>query len=682
MKFVYIETTDRDVIDTTKNKKIEVTTHTRQHVVIIYDELATMEIYNAAADIYDAIMLQPQSDISRIGLQYFRSRATLFQQISNKLSHNYVDDINQYIDMICNDVSLRTQFIKISRLRPPMRCSIGGMSDISVIKEHIHTLYANLVQPMSYIFTDIPEYMPNMFVQRPLENMDYCKYSKAYMLHDKNEHETVYKLIRSQKYHLYTLSANKYGLVNGMLELCKLVVNVNFLDAAPYGVVTMGATTMLTTGALCNTENMYPTYMAYSMPDAYVTVDNAPHNHQAYVSVAMMSHLPEKSRVFYDYAIYRQDDIYSAIFTRFGDQAKIAELHLLRLKKMRNMVIENHSKTKIVHFCDTEIQFFYFRGIFNARFIDTKLAESDVLNSTLLELIDIYRDVQLMGIRMYNNKASLTFPRIMVRFSNPAEHNAKIMGMHKKAISYIIDELLHIINGVQAYICSVQVNNPLLAKMYNDAMKNALSSPLSVARENVRLAFSMTHDGLHRYAQHVAISCGEDDIVLSQYVRAAILQCGYTDCDECRQIYASFSDKNRLKQNRSPQALSNKTHIIDDDVSMFCKRLASMKTKLYTVSCRTLKTYEQHEYVTNEECIMAELRGTYIAKRHRSTDLTQQAQPFDKRNDSEMFAVPYGYTTDNTNTHDFILQQKQQPIHSALSVYTVDTHAFHHKHTM
>ena len=583
---------------------------------------------------YDTVVLSPKADMGSMHPKHLRSRATVFQQVNRLSPGGCVEDVEEYVRVVNSSFKLLEQVVEAAKLGPKRHHNITLSERFQC---HVSSMYAILTKPV-----DAPKanthtkYMHNIFVQSGLEYAEYCKHIKMYVTHQTGRYDQLYNRIHAagaQGTATQSADEYKYSLVYNALEVCQLVVNFNFFDTAPYGAVTMGAMLLSLDVDMLRESHIFHVCVAYSMPQVYVSIDSECHNHKAYVSLANIDYVAgTRKQAFYNYAVYRQDDIQSAIFARFGDKTKITEMYLQRLRRLQTITVTLSKETTDTAFHSTEIQVFYTRGVFNARFVRLIFMRDAILRNALYELVDMYRNVQLMGVSTYNNHASVIFPRIIVRFSSVLEYNNRLAGAVNCTVLSVIHDLKQLINNIQSYIRSVQLNNPLLSQLYEDSMCQALQSRVSVARENVRLAFSMTHNGLHRYAKYMVDCYGESEPTLLQYVRAAILQCSHIDCTECRQTYYRCSDRYyyQFTHDRAQYSANivDDTKIIDADISIFFGYLSSMHTRLYTTSYKLLNTYRYNNFKTLKTCILSDLYKLLIAKQRRIIDTTEQSVIF------------------------------------------------------
>ena len=632
-----------DRIVRVNNEPIDVL-HVCKRITVIHDTQAMHEMFKISADMYDMPLLSQRLDKSAIPLLRFQNKSQtlkLIDEISDfHKAFSVQNDYEEYQYFITHDMELAQQVAKIIA-KPQIQNYIEQQqktaSSPQSIKENIQRESMRLVLEYldlqhRYLFcrplfrtkqNSLPK-LPRCCVTQTSHLLDDSKEKASHSTYKANMPILITYLlgssqaIESLRYLTYDehrdclhmLNVPDYSIDNtyNIFHLCQRVVNINFLPNAPYGPVSIGyASLNLVSDAVTNTlylkhAKQFDTFLTYISPEAHLSVEQAEHSLVAIVSVAKL-HSISALRVgrFYNYAIYFPEDIYAAIALRFGESQIVDMLlHRVSLLERKKIYIPDRSDVArcaeaapcrdarqarethaLVKFDTLKIYVFYDQGIFNARFASTQIEGSREAREALQELVDIYRNMHYLGVNTYHCDVSALFPRVTLYFSSNAEYRDFHSG-EAIMINSVLTHICLMAKNVQQF-CSMQpINVKKLHKLYT---LNALHSQFCMARENLRLALSMTHSSVHEYIKFIEhkSTTGHIDENINRYIQIIILHAGYYSCWTCQLAYSRA--KERLK-----------THDVDSDrvdsihnentVNALCEQLHTLWKPLVVVNAQ------------------------------------------------------------------------------------------------
>ena len=575
---------------------------TYKRIYDIGDEAIVREIYNAAVDVCDIVLLAPQCDQSTIDTECLQSVRKTFQWAMSTSS--YVEVYTEYMYFIEHNTNLSAQ-----------------VAYMTSIDEHTHSQrVCAIIERLQYKYAALVSWYPIYLLSSQHET--YTKYGAPFF----DGHEMPIVLARNA--HLYDfkhciVKLFIRGDVNAQLQLLaqgdinsidahfphslstsynifhiyRRIVNINLLSGAPYGPITMAVHMLYklsndTTQEEAHTTRRCAEFITYAMPYVYFELEQDCDSSEAAVSIVDFDSLiPDKRDAFYNYAIYMHNDVAAAAFMRFG-ATQIAYSLQIRLAELQSKTIYIHKDSEyasalphlrgmydaqgyiIAPIGPIELHIFYYRGVVNMRFVDETLYQCQDAYNMLVELIDIYRNAHWMGINIFHYNTSVIFPRVMARIGGHTEYIFTRESHH--SIGSTINSLITFISQVRDSYEQLQTHNAALAQVYTQSIQYAFENPFFMARENLRLTFSMTHNGVHKYFEtihrkhHMLVGLYNISIHdLCGYVATAVLYSGYKDCQYCQYAYFAASQQFRC---------ANVTH---DNLQLLPDRLAKETALLH-----------------------------------------------------------------------------------------------------
>ena len=435
--------------------------------------------------------------------------------------------------------------------------------------------------------------------------------------------------------HSFNIDYCDISKLYNVFNICRRVLNINWLQSAPYGPVSIEQFALQISPpiwpAFCT--RFISRFVSYISPSAYLTAEHAPHGRVATVSVANMdSLLPEKQCMFYNYAIYFPEDLRAAIYLRFKD-SQIMQMLSARLERIRSIKSYRNDTTifngergsiaglivtnrKQVTFEDLRVRVFFDRGVFNARFHEDSADNDQYVCDALLELVDIYRNAHWLGVNIFHDDASAVFPRIIARFGCASTEYKRFFD-GPLYISVLIQHIQTHIHGITCFNDDIGNIVPRMAQTYTLYTQQALQSKFFMARENLRLALSMTHRSVHEYINFI----GRDDSVADdakKYVCIAILHSGRYNCILCEQAYARMAQSAHVDLHMSH--LQQDVNMLLKDMSQLSDCTLDMKefeTSLPNIDGRTTA----NEHICKELCAACANRDMIQLTAHEQRDI-------------------------------------------------------------
>ena len=347
-----------------------------------------------------------------------------------------------------------------------------------------------------------------------------------------------------------------------LYELCRRVHRIHFTDHAPYDAIYLHFATI-------SQESVFPVnFTDYIRPYKTVyTTSIVPAQYErihsfnsvmscAITTVATLESLPEKSKYkLFNYSIYLPRDIPMGMFTRFSDYANVMATFQHQLNCLRNIHtkcdIHNVYENNIDTFMNAKVAIFYDFGILNAHFVDVNLRNDKNAVEWLKDILDLFHNVYYVGSDVYYDHCPKVFLRPIIRFSDIKEFNLRQQANINGEV-YVCDILSCIENVLN--IMGHYTTNETLRMDAAQSLCCAFSNPLSTARENLRLAFGMTHRMLHTHLAlqmpYVYMRDKHDATVYIRHAIHAILIAGHDNCSECASWYCTLSNKTYV----SPQS--------------------------------------------------------------------------------------------------------------------------------
>ena len=564
------------------------------------------EIFKAAADVHDIVMLAPQCDQSLAVTTDLQSIYKTFKRAINKSSY---DDVRaEYVYFIKHDTKLSKQIVHAMFLK------VQENEDcVQVLETYLLNKYESLISKMHIQYNARLRYgkpfvsgrdTPSVFVRHDyLCDFNYCI---KHMVQE-NTHLEDIKLL-TQRNTIYDKKAMQHlsGIYN-MFHIYRRCVNINLLPDAPYGTVSMHVYMLCTDKwkkeySEQDLRQRMALFVTYAAPQAYFELEQDYSRDVAAVSVADLESLAQhKRQLFYNYAIYMHNDISAAVYMRFND-TKIADVLYLRLNTLytelsKRSTVSTDSKDKHhsveqedIHesLRNVELHVFFHRGVVNMRFQDESLYISEYACNFLIELIDIYRNAHWLGVNIFYEDTPVVFPRVMARLGGYTELRFSMRSCIR--IQDVINYLNVFIHKIQD---SYKYNKQelVLAEMYRKSIHNAMQNQLFMARENLRLTFSMTHNSVHQYfnmVQYYKDTFVKDKLTLDtlcRYVMTAILYSGNSECERCQHAYRVLSYKFQYDDAHDSDLLLLQADMnkVAEDLSVMSKAYTPAKTHIISL---------------------------------------------------------------------------------------------------
>ena len=498
-----------------------------KHTVIVCDDAAT-EAYSLSAGVQHMSEMRADCDKAKLTLQHVQECQRLLTWLQQTKQHAINAEISEYLYFIDNNAPLARQLLETW---------------------NIHCVEQQ--KCVQVIFTKIATALKRKTMDSINEVNIHCNYgiyASATTLIERNDaHAICFKRYMHNMLHEYYNRGlvcyffgmriatkdfvKRYNITHNIFAVYRRIMDINLLTAAPYGTVTIGVKTF----CLANDSSLVPLIcLAHSMPAAHRLAIHTQDEITAVVSVANVHSLSdEKKQSLCNYAIYLPYDIDAAIYLRFG-VAGVAQVLLDRLNKLKNATVLTTLGERL--FRCIHVSIFFDRGVFCAHMDDAELQDNIQVDALRLELIDIYRNAHWMGLNIFHKDMSLIFPRIMLRLGDAHESEVKLKSTTTKlCVLDILTEIQVVLQQSCEYVAKLRSSRPELYNICKVSVDAAMDSDFALAHESLRLALSMTHTSVHKYAEQLVHSD------LDAYVRIAILYAGYTQCDCCRKLYSDVT---------------------------------------------------------------------------------------------------------------------------------------------
>ena len=473
------------------------------------------------------------------------------------------------------------------------------------------------------------------------------------------------------------ISNNDICKLYNTLNICSRVLNINWLQSAPYGPVSIEQFALQISPPIWPVTLHMVSFVSYISPSAYLTAEHAPHGRVATVSVANMDSLPlEKRRMFYNYAIYFPEDLRAAIYLRFKD-SQIVQMLSARLERIcdKHMPARRNdatardyergaAKIKCVTFEDLRVRVFFDRGVFNARFHEDSADNEKSVYDALQELIDIYRNVHWLGVNIFHDDISAVFPRVMARFGYKSEqYNFTIGPLY---ISVLVHMIKAQIRNIIFFNKDMENAMPQMTQTYTLYTQQALQSKFFMARENLRLALSMTHRSVHEYINFMHHNANATDDA-KKYVCIAILHSGRYGCNICQNAYSHVT--------QSIHTDSSVSHL-QQDVNMLLKDMSQLSNCTLDVKeCDSVsRNVDEHttanEHIRKELCAACANRDMIQLTAHEQRDIEPAAHDMRMFNYSGSFNMPVDHLHADDIQQRRNMQRNGADVFTTTSVYT------------
>ena len=492
---------------------------------------AESEAYSIAAGIQQMYTMRQELDKSSMSLRHLQNPKELIQDFNDVILNLVCRDAIEYLYFIDNSETLSQQVLgdidtydlvgsymcsqrllsslaaELRKLRPSRERSCrrrlrGECANVETIIEHSNASMLYFVKCARH------------WLRECYDNDMACQF---------------FGMCIAKKAELF---CNRYNVVYNAFSIYSRLVDINLLSGAPYGTVTVGIKTFckesdVSTILIC---------LAHSKPVAHRLAICSDNSIIARTSVAnMRSLLDERQRLLSNYAIYLPFDIDTAIYLRFGSTqiAKLLQKRLQTLSKAN--VTTNHGSIK---FTRLKVSIFFDRGVFCAHMDDAELQDNIQVDALRLELIDIYRNAHWMGLNIFHKDMSLIFPRIIARFGSNGDHSIKVKAASSTiSVFTIMLSLNHLLEKASLYVSSLHDDRPKLYAICQTSAEAEMCSKFAIAHEGLRLALSMTHTSVHKYAEYVST---QGNIDLNNYASMSILYYGDLECATCGVLYESL----------------------------------------------------------------------------------------------------------------------------------------------
>ena len=204
------------------------------------------------------------------------------------------------------------------------------------------------------------------------------------------------------------------------------------------------------------------------------------------------------------------------------------------------------------------------------------------------------------GVNIFHDDISAVFPRVMARFGCSSEYH--ITAICEVTIDSLINQVTHLVESIHDLHNMLKKHNALIIDMYDSYAQQALQSKFFMARENLRLALSMTHRSVHEYinfAEHDDSFC--DDVRLC--MRVAILHSGRYDCTFCQQAYSRLTHTKHVDTSQSH---------LQQDVNMLLKDMSQLSD--CTLDAQESSIVMLDEHITANKYICEELHSIDVHK--------------------------------------------------------------------
>ena len=636
-----------------------------KRATFIYDAEAIQEIFKIAVDMYDIPLLSPKFDKSNCDIQHLHDKKNALQFAETVAPAQ--NDYNEYQYWIKHNQQLTQQLIHIIAAIQIQEHKGDDEFECLTQGEHernVRTLIRYLQQKRERLF------LQNTSAKRKHSMQPYdilskhsvyaepiilstssyqseCAVCIARLLGDCKANALL-KDAHMQSGVAVANAINTIGLCRNdimktynIFNLCRRIININFLPDAPYGPVSIEYTMLSVATKLLpdRATRYYSKFVTYISPDAYLTVEHAQHSRIAVVSVAQLHSMPfERHCRFYNYAIYFPEDLQAAIYLRFG-ASQIIPMLLRRLDAIQKIpayittdtsyqcygdncarkdyhVHQLTAKTQ-VSFNDLSVYTFFDKGVFNAIMTESSRDNDHNVYDALQELIDIYRNIHWLGVNLFHHDVSSIFPRITARFGSSVE----LLTTDSSAkIEALVTHLRGIIKSVHNFHSDI-VECSNLTQLYDSYTQQALQSKFYMARENLRLALSMTHRSVHEYAEFMS---RYHYATARQYVCIAILHSGHYECTHCQHAYSKVA--------QSAHTDLSKSHLHQDVAALIQDMLLlpeysvlevdeALKQLLEAGPCKTAS-----EYICKELCALSVERSVAHISDHQQQRIDIQTQ--------------------------------------------------------
>ena len=632
----------------------------------IGDHDTVQEVYKAAADVHDIILLSPLCDQSSADVQYLHSMRQAFKWAESMSLYREV--YNEYMYFIKHNEKLAIQVANIMLFKPQTHEQC-----IQVVVSHLSDRYASFssnrpVHSNTYTKYGSPfvsgDELPIVFVRhnylfdfkRCIAHMSRSCMNPFTLTHI--PYKKRHKLYSQKNSSLDTQTIQNVSGMYNMFHIYRRCVNINLLPDAPYGTVSMHVHMLyVNTDTYANATQhiMYELrqttaiFLTHVVPMAYETLEQNYDNDTAVVCLANLDSLHHMKRhSFYNRAIYMHDDIDAAAYMRFGT-TQIAYMLKIRLTQLRSRLVgvrrnsvyaheqkafalytNNSDKYVQLSIQNAELHVFFHRGVVNMRFKDTGLCVNVDACKHLSELIDIYRNVHWLGVNIFHHDISVIFPRIMARLGGCEE--ITLANKNKICVYDITNYLISFIRKIQESYEQLKQQSPMLVRTYVQSIHSAMQNPLFMARENLRLTFSMTHHSVHQYFDVILrdkdlLKHGDDCSIdnLCKYIMIAILYSGKKNCKQCQ--YAYFMASQKFEHER----------VSDSDLILLSrdidKRLHCVNSLYTEYSANDMHFVNVEDVNTSQENTAMMYASEYIRieLRQRKYDVSKQALSIDKQ---------------------------------------------------
>ena len=456
-----------------------------------------------------------------------------------------------------------------------------------MLPHHAYNVYSAAISNSIFYMQKPSHDTQEQIAQRPPSGVEQFKHFVAYMLHYSYSTSTLClftsqdtkcgvehgmsqsdiewsmclvhpdQFTREQKAKLSTYEY--YNLLPNLFKVCRRVCNLNFQTNNLYGPVSLGLKTFIR-----NNTHKPAISLAYVAPHAYTRAVRAIDDSMvAIVSMPYSTKLEARTvNTTFNRAIYLPDDITMATYIRFCDSVGIVRMLLQRLKNLNGQVFlkpavgceetqrmtqcpENVVARKedvllqatklrhtVLHFMKCKLVINYDNGLFNARYADNDMYQYSGANDALQDLIDIYRNAHWMGVNIFHNNIPSVFTRVVARFSGEQEFQLQCaMESDGTVLSQsVAQEIESLLQYGASHVAHADEG---LINMYKHSLNAAIKNKYCMFRENLRLAFSMTHASAHKYAEFAL----KHQSSIRRYASIALLHVGDHECAQCAQLY-------------------------------------------------------------------------------------------------------------------------------------------------
>ena len=526
-------------------------------------EAASTEAYRLSAQLQHLPTMRLEFDKSAMTATELRTYASILQERRQQLLQTLSVDASEYLYFIDNSAALSRQLLD-ALLMPEVEARLCTQEIFAILASELQRVCMSDISGTS-VQCEYGLYAgkTTMIERSDIHSLCFRQFTHDW-LHEYYTKGVICQFFLFDSQDTKPWFTVRYNAMYNLPTIYRRIVDINLLLSAPYGTVTVGVKTF------CNSSehSVEPLiYLTHSIPAAYKLAVYRHGKITARVSVANMASLnTERKHMFFNYAIYLPFDIDTAIYLRFG-AAQVAHVLLHRLQKLEYIILTNKPTRT---FRQLKLATFFDRGIFCAHIIDNDMQRHGWANQLRLELIDIYRNAYWMGLNIFHKDASLIFPRIIVRLGSHMDHELKTQRICTPiCVSQIIQNIKLLLQQALSYTDQLPSWRKHLYEICKTSAEAAIDSHFAIAHESLRLALSMTHTSVHKYAEY-ADKCGVD----SKYVRMAILYSGDTECNQCNKFYSSIT----------PIATDGATvKVLENARSAFTDRIALLSNKTYTL---------------------------------------------------------------------------------------------------